>query len=160
MNTSIQKRGTEQVINPNINTAKVQLSCCELSLEQIIAFWKRKLAKRNCFLINILQMKYQLLLFKIPLIRINDSLLLFVGFILVLWKFCHWFAWKKEQAWRTNSCTLLSSCKSVTKLSNSLLFSASYSSCTIKVFYQLVCSLYDYTELQKMGSKGQRITHS
>lgn len=57
MNTSIQKRGTEQVINPNINTAKVQLSYCELSLEQFIAFWKRKLAKRNCFLINIPQMK-------------------------------------------------------------------------------------------------------
>lgn len=29
MNISIQKRGTEQVINPNINTAKVQLFYCE-----------------------------------------------------------------------------------------------------------------------------------
>lgn len=44
------------------------------------------MAKRNRFLINILQMKYLLILFKISLIRINDSLLLIVDIILVLWK--------------------------------------------------------------------------
>jgi len=44
------------------------------------------MAKRNCFLISIPQMKYLLVLFTISLIRINDSLLLFVGIILVLWK--------------------------------------------------------------------------
>lgn len=80
-------------------------------------------SKRNCFLINIPEMKYLLILFKISLIRINDSLQLMLALFWSYqsqWKFCCWFAWKKGQAWQTDSFAL--PCRHANQWQNSFLY--------------------------------------